>query len=200
MSLRKFHLFILQLFVSFAVFAFLLTLIDFSQLFHLLLKIKIGYIAVALVLFPLGQLISVVKWRYLARPLGIQKDLKPMVGLYFMGSFFNYLMPTSIGGDITRGLYLSPDAANTRISFLSVLVERGSGVVSHLVLASIVLLTSYGAVLPQVLRFGFPLVSVFIILFLAILPFVIGKTRTKLRDIICKDLIIFWKKPGIGLV
>src|SRR5262245_56155378 len=145
MASRNFRFFILQLAVSFAAFAFLLTRLDFSQLFHALLKIKIGYIAIALVLFPLGHLISVVKCRYLARPLGIQKDLKPMVGLYFMGSFFNFIMPTSIGGDITRGLYLSPDSGKTRISFLSVLVERGSGVVSHLILASVVFLTSYGS-------------------------------------------------------
>jgi glycosyltransferase 2 family protein len=141
-----------------------------------------------------------VKWRFLARPLGIQKDLKPMVGLYFMGSFFNFIMPTSIGGDITRGLYLSPDSEKKRISFLSVLVERGSGVVSHLILASIVLLTSYGAVFPRILRFGFPLLSLIVILFLAILPFVIDKTRTKLREVICGDLIVFWRKPWIGLV
>jgi uncharacterized membrane protein YbhN (UPF0104 family) len=198
--MRKFHLFILQVVVSIALFTFLLTLIDFVQLLQLLRKIKIGYIAIALVLFPLGQLISVVKWRFLARPLGIQKDLKPMVGLYFMGSFFNFLMPTSIGGDITRGLYLSPDSGKTRISFLSVLVERGSGLVSQIILASIVLLTSYGEVFPRFLRFGFPLVSLVTILSLAVLPFVIGRTRTKLRDVICEDLIIFWKKPWIGLV
>jgi uncharacterized membrane protein YbhN (UPF0104 family) len=199
MVARKFPFFVLQLAVSFALFAFLLTLIDFSQFFHALLKIKIGYIAIALVLFPLGQLISVVKWRFLARPLGIQKDLKPMVGLYFMGSFFNFIMPTSIGGDITRGLYLSPNSGMTRISFLSVLVERGSGVVSHLILASIVFLTSYGNVFPPVLRFGFPLLSLLVILFLAVLPFVINRTRTKLRDVICGDLIVFWQKPWIGL-
>jgi uncharacterized membrane protein YbhN (UPF0104 family) len=200
MAARKFPFFILQLAVSFVLFIFLLTLIDFSQFFRALLKIKIGYIAIALVLFPVGQLISVVKWRYLARPLGIQKDLKPMVGLYFMGSFFNFIMPTSIGGDITRGLYLSPDSGKTRIAFLSVLVERGSGVVSHLILASIIFLTSYGAVFPRFLRFGFPIVSLLAILFLAVLPVVLNRTRTKLKEIICGDLIVFWRKPWIGVV
>ena len=123
-----------------------------------------------------------------------------MVGLYFIGSFFNFFMPTSIGGDITRSLYLSPDSGKTRISFLSVLVERGSGVVSHLLLASIVMLTPYGAVLPRLLRYGFPLATLMAILFLAALPLIVVRTRTKLRDVICQDLIVFWKKPWIGVV
>jgi len=200
MTKRNFPFFILQLAVSLVLFLLILTLIDFSQFFHSLLNIKIGYLAIALVLFPIGQIISVVKWRFLARPLGVQKDFKPMVGLYFIGSFFSFFMPTSIGGDITRGLYLSPNSGKTRISFLSVLVERGSGVVSHLILASIVMLSPYGAVLPRFLRYGFPLASAVAIFFLALLPVVISRTRTRLRDVICQDLIVFWRKPWIGMV
>jgi len=200
MARRRVPFFAIQIAVSLALFLFLLTRIDFSEAFRLLLKIKLRYLAVALVLFPLGQIISVVKWRYLAKPLGVQKDFKPMVGLYFIGSFFNFFMPTSIGGDITRGLYLSPDSRKTRISFLSVLVERGSGVISHLVLASLVMLTPFGAVLPRILRFGFPAVTVLSILFLSALPVLIPKSRTKLREVICGDLIVFWKRPWIGQV
>ena len=200
MPRKNFPLFILQVAVSLAIFGFLVLQIDPSAFLQGILKIKIGYLLIALVLFPLGQLVSVIKWRYLARPLGIHQDFKPMVGLYFIGTFFNFLLPTSIGGDITRSLYLSPESGKTRIAFLSVLVERGSGVVSHLILASIVLLTPVGAPLPQMLRFGFPLLSLLILIFLALLPWFLGRTRTRLRDIVCRDLIVFWRKPRIGVV
>jgi glycosyltransferase 2 family protein len=200
MARRKFLIFPLQIAVSFAVFVLLLTRVNFSEALRILLNIKVGYLAAALVLYPLGQIISVVKWRYLAKPLGVQKDFKPMVGLYFIGSFFNFFMPTSIGGDITRSLYLSSDSQKTRISFLSVLVERGSGVVSHLILASVIMLTPFGSVLPAVLRYGFPMLTVLCILFLSALPILIPPSRTKLREVICGDLIVFWKRPWIGQV
>jgi uncharacterized membrane protein YbhN (UPF0104 family) len=123
-----------------------------------------------------------------------------MAGLYFIGTFFNFFLPTSIGGDITRGLYLTPDSAKTRISFLSVLVERGSGVVSHLLLASIVMLTPFGESLPSFLRYGFPFISFLALIFLLLLPLLVGNTRTRLRKIVCEDLIVFWHKPRLGLV
>jgi glycosyltransferase 2 family protein len=200
MARKNFPLFVLQIAVSVALFGFLLLQIDPGAFLRSVLKIKIGYLLIALVLFPLGQLVSVIKWRYLARPLGIHQDFKPMAGLYFIGTFFNFLLPTSIGGDITRSLYLSPEAGKTRIAFLSVLVERGSGVVSHLIVASIVLLTPIGAPLPALLRFGFPVLSLLVLVFFALLPWILGRTRTRLRDIVCQDLIVFWRNPRIGLV
>jgi glycosyltransferase 2 family protein len=200
MSRKNFPLFLLQIAVSVALFAFLVLQIDPGAFIRSILKIKIGYLLIALVLFPLGQLVSVIKWRYLARPLGIHQDFKPMAGLYFIGTFFNFLLPTSIGGDITRSLYLSPEAGKTRIAFLSVLVERGSGVVSHLILASIVLLTPIGAPLPKMLRFGFPALSLLVLVFFALLPCILRRTRTKLRDVVCQDLIVFWRNPRIGIV
>jgi glycosyltransferase 2 family protein len=114
--------------------------------------------------------------------------------------FFNFVLPTSIGGDITRSLYLASDSSKTRISFLSVLVERGSGVVSHLVVASIVMLTPYGAVLPSIVRYGFPVLSLLTLIFFAVLPVILDKTRTRMREIIRHDLIVFWKIPRIGVV
>ena len=200
MPRSKFSIFIVQLAVSFLLFGFLLLQIDLGVLFRAILKIKIGYLLIALVLFPLGQLVSVIKWRSLARPLGIHRDFKPMAGLYYIGSFFSFVMPTSFGGDITRSFYLSPDAGKTRISFLSVLVERGSGVVSHLILASIVMLTPVGSSLPSFLRFGFPVFSLLALIFIALLPWIVRSTRTRLREIVYKDLIIFWKKPRIGFI
>jgi uncharacterized membrane protein YbhN (UPF0104 family) len=197
----KFPLFfVVQLAISLVLFGFLLLQIDVTTFFRALLKIKIGYLLIGIILFPLSQLVSVIKWRYLARPLGIHQDFKPMVGLYFIGTFFNFVLPTTIGGDITRSLYLAPEAGKTRISFLSVLIERGSGVVSHLILASLVLLTPFGASLPDLLRYGFPVLSLLALIFLASLPLIVGKTRTRLREIICQDLIVFWKKPWIGIV
>jgi hypothetical protein len=151
-------------------------------------------------LYPLGQLIGAVKWQYLAKALGIQKDLKPMIKLYFIGSFFNHFLTTGIGGDITRGLYLSPGAQHRRIAFLSVIAERGTGVLAMLLLASIAMLSPIGSPLPLWLRFGFPIGTVAVIAGLLFLPLIVKDTRARLRSLIYEDLIILWKQPRIGFV
>lgn len=193
----KFPTFILKVLVSAGLIAFFILRVDFSHLFLALTKTRVSFLLIGLVLYPLAQIISAVKWQYLAKALGINKELKPMVGLYFIGMFFNLFLPTSIGGDITRSLYLNPDSGNTRSSFLSVLLERGSGLLAMVLLASAVMLTPYGAPLPVVLRYGFPAATVLAILVLSILPWIFGKTRTRIRELIWEDLIVFWKEPRI---
>jgi uncharacterized membrane protein YbhN (UPF0104 family) len=196
----KFPTFLLKFLISVGLIGFFVWRIDFSNVYAAILKTKVSYLLIGLVLYPLGQVICAIKWQYLARALGIHKDLKPMVGLYFIGMFFNLFLPTSIGGDITRSLYLNPRSGNTRSSFLSVLVERGTGVLSMLILASVVMLSRYGATLPTILRYGFPVASVFVFVFIWILPYALRNTRTKIRRLLFQELIVFWKHPRIGIV
>ncbi|HEY4492970.1 MAG TPA: lysylphosphatidylglycerol synthase transmembrane domain-containing protein [Acidobacteriota bacterium] len=191
--------FLLKLVISLGLVSFFLWHIDLLQIHEALTKTKFGYLLIGLLLYPLGQVICAVKWQYLARALGIHRDLKSMVGLYFIGMFFNLFLPTGVGGDITRGLYLKPEG-KTRSSFLSVFVERATGFLSLVILCSIVMLSSYGEPLPPILRYGFPAASVVALIFIAFLPYILGKTRTKMRRIVHEDLIVFWKEPRIAVI
>lgn len=195
----KFPTFALKVVVSFGLIAFFVWRVNFLHLVAAIEQTRFSFLLIGLVLYPLGQIICAIKWQYLARALGINRDLKPMVGLYFIGMFFNLFLPTSIGGDITRGMYLNP-SGKAKSSFLSVLVERGTGVISLILLASVAMLSPIGAPLPEILRYGFPLAGVLFFLFLWVLPLLLQNTRTKLRDVICEDLIVFWKEPRIGVI
>src|SRR5262245_32807809 len=153
----NFPMFLLKLVVSAGLIAFFIVRIDFSLALNSLHQTRVGFLLAGLILYPIAQIVCAIKWRYLARALGIHRELKPMVGLYFIGMFFNLFLPTSIGGDITRVLYLDPSSGKTRNSLLSVLVERGTGVIAMLILASLVLLSLYGALLLAYLSYGFSL-------------------------------------------
>lgn len=189
--------FILKLLVSAGLIFFFIWQTDFSILFTAFQQTRVGFLAIGLVLYPLGQIICAIKWQYLARAMGIRRELKPMIGLYFIGMFFNLFLPTSIGGDITRSLYLNPNAGRVRTSFLSVLVERGTGVIAMMLLASLTMLSPYGAPLSPWLRFGFPALSLVFFLGVSVFPYLIGHTRTKIRELVFDDLLIFWQRPKI---
>ncbi len=192
--------FILKLLISASLITYFVWQVDLTRVLHALRHTHVGYLVIGLVLYPLGQVISAVKWQYLARALGIHKDLRPMVRLYFIGMFFNMFLPTSIGGDITRGLYLSPGNTSRRVAFLSVIAERGTGVLAMIILASVVMLSPVGTPLPFLLRFGFPVASVAVILALWFLPLLLKDTRARLRSLIYEDLIVLWQKPRVGIV
>lgn len=196
----RFSFFVLKLLISAGLITFFVWRIDFSALVGALLEARAGYLLIGLVLYPLGQIICAIKWQYLARAMGIQRDLKPMVGLYFIGMFFNLFLPTSIGGDITRGLYLKPNSGKTRSSFLSILAERGTGVIAMLILASTVMLSPYGAPLPPFLRYGFPAASLAGLAGIWVFPYLVRNSHSRIREILFDDLIIFWKQPRIGAV
>jgi hypothetical protein len=88
-------------------------------------------------LYALTQVISSLRWQMLARPLGFRRPLGHYVGFYFIGMLFNNVLPTSVGGDVVRGWYLDNHSGRRLHAFVSVLAERGSGLLVLLALACV---------------------------------------------------------------
>jgi uncharacterized membrane protein YbhN (UPF0104 family) len=87
------------------------------------------------------QVVSSVRWRLFAAPLGFRRPVGQFVALYYVGMFFNLVLPTSVGGDVVRAWYLDGGSRRRLNAFVSVLAERGSG------LAVLVLLACAGVLL-----------------------------------------------------
>jgi uncharacterized protein (TIRG00374 family) len=81
------------------------------------------------------QVVSSLRWQALARPLGFDLPLGRFVSFYFIGMFFNLVLPTSVGGDVVRAWYLSGGPGRRLDAFLSVFVERLSGLLVLLAIA-----------------------------------------------------------------
>ena len=77
----------------------------------------------------MAQVVSAVRWQWLARPLGFGGPLRQYVGAYFVGMFFNLLLPTSVGGDAVRAVYLNAGSGRRVAAVLSVLLDRLSGLI-----------------------------------------------------------------------
>lgn len=88
-------------------------------------------------LYLAAQVISSVRWQLLARPLGFAQGPRQFLGFYFIGMFFNMLLPTSVGGDVVRALYLNGRSGRRFPAFLSVFVDRFSGLLVLLALACV---------------------------------------------------------------
>lgn len=102
--------------------------LDWGQLRQAFAALDLRLWALALAVYLAAQVVSSLRWQLLAAPLGFDLSFGRYVALYFVGTFFNLVLPTSVGGDVVRVWYLAADKRQRGRAFLSVLAERGSGV------------------------------------------------------------------------
>ncbi|MBN2381864.1 flippase-like domain-containing protein [bacterium] len=85
------------------------------------------WIVLALMLHPLGLLISSFRWRILLKAQSISVPIVSLFQSYLVCNFFNQFLPTQIGGDLVRAYDTRMKAHSGIKSFAIVFVERVSG-------------------------------------------------------------------------
>jgi hypothetical protein len=74
-------------------------------------------------LLAAGLLASAVRWKLLLRAAGVVLPFRTVLRLYFVSFFFNFLLPTSVGGDVIRAVSVG-GGARVPVVVGSILVER----------------------------------------------------------------------------
>ncbi len=126
---RKFGGLILRVIVSVGILAWLGSQMDWTHVAEAFRELHWGYWIAAVGLYVVCQLMCCVRWMWLSRPLGFQQSLTRFSSIYFVGMFFNLFLPTSVGGDAVRAVYLANGSGRKMAALLSVLLDRVSGVV-----------------------------------------------------------------------
>lgn len=91
----------------------------------------------AVLLYMLTQVISAFRWQILARPLGLFRSVKQLTAYYFIGMFWNLVLPTSVGGDVVRAWYVEGKSGHRLLAFLSVFADRASGLIVLIAMACV---------------------------------------------------------------
>jgi len=84
-------------------------------------------LAGAVLTFMLSGVIGAVQWGTLLRFHGIRLGFSGTIARYFMGLFFNYLLPGFVGGDVVRVYKTAVASGKTTQSFSSTLADRVIG-------------------------------------------------------------------------
>lgn len=132
----------LRLLISGTLLAWLALRADWLQVRQIFAHLRIELWLAAVLLYLVTQMVSAVRWQCLARPLGFERPLRQFIGMYYIGMYFNLLLPTSVGGDVVRAWYLDGQSGRYEAALFSVLIDRLSGLVLLLVLASVAVLAS----------------------------------------------------------
>ncbi|MHB9032640.1 MAG: lysylphosphatidylglycerol synthase transmembrane domain-containing protein [Anaerolineae bacterium] len=144
--------------VTLALLTFIALTVDLKQVWQTVKYAHWIYLLLAWLLFQLGILIRSYRWQELLRANGIEVKYGKLVGLYYVGTFFNNFLPTGFGGDVVKMFELARGGAESELAVASVLADRLLG----LVVLALMALTA--------LPFGFKLVPLpFTLVLLAII-------------------------------
>ena len=153
-------IFLLKLLVSAGLIGYFLSRIHIERFLQTFRSANFSYIALALGVYLVAQSVSAVRWTVLARPLGIKTPFKDLVQYYLIGMFFNLFAPSTVGGDVTRVYYLVKDEdahakgrpVTTVHAAISVLMDRGIGMVVLVWLGAVALLLFPSYAVPRTVR------------------------------------------------
>jgi uncharacterized membrane protein YbhN (UPF0104 family) len=119
--------------IQIAVSAILLTLIlrsvSWVEVRDALQRIDLRWLALAWGLFILGVVVRAGRWQVLLQALGLRRPLGELVNWYFVGGFFNVILPTGFGGDAVRAAELAQDTGRLGPAVNSVIVDRYLGLI-----------------------------------------------------------------------
>jgi uncharacterized membrane protein YbhN (UPF0104 family) len=132
----------LRLTVSVGLLGWIAWQMDWGQVGRSFAHLQLGWWLAAVAMLVLAQLVSARRWQLLAEPLGFPRPLRQMTAFYFIGMYFNLVLPTSVGGDVVRAWYLDGRSGRRLAAFASVLLDRLSGLVVLLVVAAVGVLLS----------------------------------------------------------
>jgi len=136
---------IVKLLITIAIFYFLFRNIDFIEFSKILFNSHGGWILVALLMQLTSTYLAAYRWFKISQLLVFKERLSFYVQSYFKGTFFNQVLPSSIGGDAVRIIDLTRKEYDKKDAFYVVFVDRVVGLVGLLVLNLLATLIFFGS-------------------------------------------------------
>ena len=126
---------VIRLAISGLLLAWIASKTDWQKVQSAFVSLQIEYWLAATVLLVVTQIVSAVRWQVFANALRFDCSLPKLTSFYFIGMYFNLLLPTSVGGDAVRAWYLNGHSGRKLASIASVLLDRVNGVMVLVALA-----------------------------------------------------------------
>ena len=171
-SLKKYLNISFKVIISFSLIYYLLSTNDIDFIFSSLLNSNYLYFSLSVLFIVLNYVFSSIRWKYLVIDSKIK--LSYMIKLYFIGSFFNNFLPTSIGGDAYKILKLGQKIESKTDAFTATFLERFIGMLA------LIIISLYGfSSLKNVDIFNF--LIIFVALILSFIIFLIYYPKFKFK-------------------
>jgi uncharacterized protein (TIRG00374 family) len=148
-------------------FLFLFKSLSWPTLLQTLAHANLPLVLIGLTIGAFGLVVSAYQWRSLLHIERIPFDLAKLINLYMVGIAFSHFLPTGMGGDAVKAIYVGRESGNKEGSASAVIMSRVTGFFGMLVIATIVLIIWHD-------RFTFTIVIWFVMLSLLVGCMIIG--------------------------
>ena len=119
---------LLKVAVSLGILAYIFfRVVDISQLWAELKTADPLYFVAAVLVYFLVQGLSAWRWHVLLKPQGVEVPFSRILAYYFLGMYFNFFLPSAIGGDVVKVYYLNKETKQLSASTTSVFFDRDIG-------------------------------------------------------------------------
>ena len=122
-----------------ALFAILLKSVSWSTLLVSLNQAQHPILLIGLAIGTLGVVISSYQWRVLLQGETINFDLADLVNLYLVGTAFSHFLPTGMGGDAVKAVYVGKESGKNEGAASAVVMSRITGFFGMFIVALVVL-------------------------------------------------------------
>jgi uncharacterized protein (TIRG00374 family) len=128
---------VIKFIVAFILVFLLLNKINWSEVWLSLKNINLFFIFLFVSFYFIGIMISAWKWQILARFKNFQRSYFFYFKTYLLGTFLNNFFPSFVGGDAYRIYALGKKEKRLRDSSTTIVVDRISGLIGVIFLATI---------------------------------------------------------------
>ncbi|HHF56673.1 MAG TPA: flippase-like domain-containing protein [Thermoplasmatales archaeon] len=138
---------LLRIMISITLLFIIIYTIGFERIKQQLSHTIFWFFLLALLLENFGVMISAKKWQMLLHDKKIEIPYMDSLSYYYIGSFFNTMMPSSVGGDVIKAYMLGKKADKINV-FSSVIMDRLTGLIAVIFIA-VLAVASFFSLLPQ---------------------------------------------------
>jgi uncharacterized membrane protein YbhN (UPF0104 family) len=188
--------FLLRIGLSVCLLAWLMSRTNLDDLLTAFLDLSFFAWAVAFLMYLASQVVSSIRWYFLAHALDFTGPWSIYLKYYFVGMYFNLFLPTSVGGDVLKMHFISRGEPKKLRATYSILTDRLFGLTAMLLLGASAVLIGHG-ILPHYFEHLLCVVGICIIASLLGLP-IAYKLLSSIWPEIGKRLavlLVFWEKP-----
>lgn len=136
--MKKTAVTILKFAVSFGILVLIAFKVDTRELWNILKRAQIEYYLAAILVYYLVQILSAFRWFLLLKPISLKTRFSKILSFYYLGMYFNFFLPTAIGGDAVRVYYLHKEEKKLSQSTASVFLDRDLGMAALLIMATLI--------------------------------------------------------------
>lgn len=141
--MKKSVLLLLKVVFSVGILVYIFTrVVNLGDLWSNLRGANFSYLAAAVAVYFLVQTLCAYRWYLLLKPLDIETSFSKILSLYYLGMYFNFFLPSAIGGDVFKVYYLNKETGRLSASTASVFLDRDVGMGGLLIAATLV--AAYG--------------------------------------------------------